>query len=62
MAKYFVGATVTKYYSAEVEASSSEEANHKFWSLNYDPDRGVAEHDEEIEEEVHTNFEVKDNA
>tara|TARA_S200002703_G_scaffold135829_1_gene124850 strand:- start:231 stop:419 length:189 start_codon:yes stop_codon:yes gene_type:complete len=61
MPKYFVGATVTKYYSAEIEAGSSEEANHKFWSLNYDPDRGVAEHDEEIEEEIHTNFEVKED-
>jgi len=62
MPKYFVGATVTKYYSAEVEADNEVEANHKFWSLNYDPDRGVVEHDEEIEEEIYTNFEVKDNA
>ena len=62
MAKYFVGATVTKYYSAEVEADNEVEANHKFWSLNYDPDRGVVEHDEEIEEEIYTNFEVEDNA
>ena len=60
MNKYFVGATVTKYYSAEIEADSPEEANHKFWSLNYDPDEGVVEDEEEMYEEIITNIEVTD--
>jgi hypothetical protein len=61
MPKYFIGATVTKYYSAEIEADNEVEANHMFWRLDYDPDRGVIEHDDEIEEEIHTNFEVKED-
>ena len=62
MPKYFVGATVTKYYSAEVEADSQDEACQKFWDLNYDPDKGVMEDEEEMEEEIVTTSEVKKDA
>ena len=61
MPKYFVGATVTQYYSAEVEADNEVEANHKFWSLNYDPDKGIIEAENEMEEEIFTTFEVKND-
>jgi len=60
MPKYFVGATVTKYYSAEIEADNEVEANHKFWSLNYAEELGVEEDEEEMEEEIHTTVEIKD--
>ena len=58
MPKYFVGATVTKYYSAEIEADNEVEANHKFWSLNYDEENGVVEDEDEMEEEIHVTQEI----
>jgi len=61
MPKYFVGATVTRYYSAEIEADNEVEANHKFWSLNYDEDQGVEEEDEEMEEVIHVTMEITDD-
>jgi len=58
MPKYFVGSTVTLYYHAEIEASSEVEANHKFWSLNYDSDEGVVFQEDETYEEIYATKEL----